>query len=123
MMEQIAKNYIKHLQDGDVEQIVRLFAPHGKVVSPLYGEMLAQDFYRELANDTTQSDLTLKGIMTDEVNKRIALYFHYQWTMSHGKVVNFDVVDIIELDADDFIQKLTIIYDTHLTRPYWKQEE
>lgn len=112
----IAKEYINHLGNGNIKQVIALFNQNGIVDSPLYGIKNANDFYNELSNDTSNSDLLLKGIFEEDTSDTIALYFTYKWTLKNNQIVEFDVVDIIEFDANNKIQKLKIIYDTVVTR-------
>ncbi|WP_237270756.1 hypothetical protein [Tenacibaculum discolor] len=46
----------------------------------------------------------------------MALYFTYKWTLKNNEKVEFDVVDIIELNSENKITKLKIIYDTVISR-------
>jgi ketosteroid isomerase-like protein len=112
----IAKNYLKYLESGAVDKVVALFHENGTVESPVYGVKDAAAFYRELNNDTSNSELQLKGIFEEQDSNAIALYFGYKWTLKHGKIVEFDVVDIITFDTEDKITKLKIIYDTVVSR-------
>ena len=41
---------------GNLKDLLGLFVEDAWVDSPLYGEMKADDFYRELGNDTTNSE-------------------------------------------------------------------
>jgi ketosteroid isomerase-like protein len=113
---EIAKKYIEFLSIGDVEKIVNLFAENGKVSSPVYGEKQAGEFYKELTEDTITSELKLKGIFEDHDSDSIALYFEYKWTVKSGKIVEFDVVDILDFDNENKIIALKIIYDTVISR-------
>ena len=113
---EIAKKYIEFLSIGDVAEIVNLFAENGKVSSPIYGEKQAGKFYKELSEDTITSELKLKGIFEDADSDRIALYFEYKWTVKSGKIVEFDVVDILDFDGKNKIIELKIIYDTVISR-------
>ena len=113
---EIAKKYIEYLSIGDVEKIINLFAANGKVSSPIYGEKPAGLFYKELIEDTINSSLQLKGIFEEVDSNHIALYFEYTWTVKSGKMVQFDVVDILDFDEDNKIIKLKIIYDTVISR-------
>jgi len=112
----IAKQYIAYLQDANTTKIIDLFSDKGIVDSPLYGLRKASDFYNVLANDTSNSELSIKGIFEDNDLHQIALYFTYTWTLKNNETVRFDVVDIIEFNTDDKISKLTIIYDTIVAR-------
>lgn len=112
----IAKAYLEYLETANTEAVISLFADDGIVESPLYGTQTASDFYKILSDDTANSSLTLQGIFNTEMSKTIALYFTYQWTLKSGKIVTFDVVDIIEFNDDLKIKSLKIIYDTVIAR-------
>lgn len=114
--KEIAKQYIDFLSKGNVEKIIALFTENGKVHSPIYGELRADKFYETLNDDTINSEIKLKGIFEDSTTKNLALYFEYKWTVKSGKIVNFDVVDIIEFDTQNKISELKIIYDTVVSR-------
>jgi hypothetical protein len=116
MKIEIAKQYIEFLSKGNVEGVISLFAKNGKVHSPIYGEKSASDFYRILAEDTLNSSLKLNEIFENANTGNIALYFEYTWTVKSGKIVVFDVVDIIEFDNNNKISSLKIIYDTVISR-------
>ncbi|WP_299160827.1 nuclear transport factor 2 family protein [uncultured Eudoraea sp.] len=114
--KEIAIKYLDYLEKGDIEQIINLFNDQGIVDSPIYGIKKADAFYRELSSDTTNSELHLKGIFEETNSNKLALYFHYKWTLKNRQKVAFDVVDIIEFDASNMISKLKIIYDTVKSR-------
>lgn len=113
---EIAHTYLKNLEAGNIEAVINLFAEGGMVESPIYGKKKAADFYRDLNEDTSNSTLHLKGIFEDHQANSLAIYFSYQWTLRNNKLVEFDVVDIVELDQDNKILNLKIIYDTVLSR-------
>ncbi len=119
--KEIAKEYIKHLENGNIEQVLALFNQNGMVDSPLYGIKKADEFYLELNSDTTNSELSLLGIFEESDSKNLALYFTYKWTLRNNQVVEFDVVDIIEFDIQNKISKLKIIYDTVIARKLVEQ--
>jgi len=62
-----------------------------------------------------------KEFLNKKDSNNIALYFTYKWTLKSNKIVEFDVVDIIELDSDNKIIKLKIIYDTVVARKLVKE--
>ncbi|MDE1207153.1 nuclear transport factor 2 family protein [Tenacibaculum larymnensis] len=113
---EIAKKYLEHLENGNIEKVINLFSNNGIVESPIYGIKKADKFYRELNNDTSNSELFLKGIFEQNDSNNLALYFTYKWTLKNNEKVEFDVVDIIELDSENKITKLKIIYDTVISR-------
>ena len=114
--KEIANTYLEYLERGKVEQLIALFDENGIVDSPIYGIKKADEFYRELNDDTSNSELHLKGIFEQNVSNDLALYFTYKWTLKNNQKVQFDVVDIIEFDTKNKIKKLKIIYDTVLAR-------
>ena len=115
-VEHIAHLYLDYLERNEVQKIIDLFAPNGKVISPLYGTSAAKDFYRMLSDDTSESRLVFNGLFHEPDSLRVALLFDYQWTLKTKKSVTFQVVDIIEFNTDLKIEKLTIIYDTVKSR-------
>lgn len=112
----VAQAYLKHLQEGNMTEVVALFAEEGTVVSPIYGTRSAAEFYTLLGKDTQASELHFNGLFEEKDSGRIALLFDYHWTLKNGKKVDFTVVDILELDQNHKITKLTIIYDTVISR-------
>lgn len=119
--KEIAKEYINHLENGNIEQVLALFNQNGIVDSPLYGIKKADEFYLELNSDTTNSELSLLGIFEESDSNNLALYFTYKWTLKNNQIVEFDVVDIIEFDNQNKISKLKIIYDTVIARKLVEQ--
>lgn len=119
--KEIAKEYITHLENGNIEQVIALFNQNGIVDSPLYGIKKVDAFYLELNNDTTNSELSLLGIFEENDSNNLALYFTYKWTLKNDQIVEFDVVDIIEFDNQNKISKLKIIYDTVIARKLVEQ--
>ncbi len=106
---EIAKLYIQHLENGEIEKVIELFSKEGIVHSPLYGSMSAKDFYVALKEDTTDSKLKFKGVFEEPNSNRLALYFNYIWTLQSGKKVDFDVVDINVFNDKNKIAELKII--------------
>ena len=112
----VAKKYLEFLESGNIEGVIGLFNENGIVESPIYGIKKAVDFYRELNNDTSNSELHLKGIFEQIDSDTLALYFTYSWTLKNNQKVDFDVVDIIDFDSQHKIKHLKIIYDTVISR-------
>lgn len=113
---EVSEKYIAYLEHGDVDSIIKLFTPNGIVDSPIYGIKKAEVFYNELKNDTSNSKLKLKGVFQNTNTNEFAIYFNYTWTLKNNEIVIFDVVDIIELNAENKIKTLKIIYDTVAAR-------
>ena len=112
----IANNYLKYLERGEINNVIDLFTEDGIVHSPIYGIKNATEFYPLLNNDTSNSEFILKGIFEHKNANDLALYFTYKWTLKNNKKVEFDVVDIIEFNAENKIKTLKIIYDTVTAR-------
>ncbi|SHI55666.1 nuclear transport factor 2 family protein [Algibacter luteus] len=119
--KEIAKDYITHLENGNIAQVIALFNQNGIVDSPLYGIKKADEFYLELNSDTSNSELSLLGVFEENNSNKLALYFTYKWTLKNNQRVEFDVVDIIEFDSQNKISKLKIIYDTVIARKFVEQ--
>jgi len=111
--------YLSALGDADIDAMLRLFAPGATVDSPLYGERLTPDFYRELFADTAASVLSLRTTLTSGDGTTIAFWFDFDWTLADGTPAPFSVVDVAELDENGRITRLTIVYDTHPLRDAW----
>ncbi len=119
--QELATRYMAALEAADVEAILALFHPDAKVVSPLYGTHPAQEFFTRLLRDTAQSTLrlhaVLSGLTPDGGTSLVALYFRYRWRFRDGRDVEFDIVDLFELDDDGRILSLTIVEDTAVAKP------
>lgn len=115
--EKIMKEYLKRLEIGSAEEIIKLFSPDAIVHSPLYGEINAKKFYQELLKDTSKSKIALMNIFVSKSNTRIAaVHFRYDWILRNGTPASFECVDIFRFAKDGKIKELTIIYDTSKTR-------
>jgi hypothetical protein len=108
--------YIESLQLADYKKIIELFSEEGVVHSPLYGDLSAKDFYRDLLSDTRRSKITLLNIFINIDNPNVySAHFKYEWTLKDDSQVNFECVDIFVFDESK-IKEMTIIYDTHKIR-------
>ena len=93
-----------------------MFTDDGLVISPLYGKQPAKIFYKTLAADTNTSKVNFDGLFFEKDSNRISLLFEYLWELKDGKMIEFKVVDILEFNTENKIEKLTIIYDTVYSR-------
>jgi hypothetical protein len=122
---QLAVLYLGALQMGDLEQIVALFAEDGMVHSPLYGPKAPTEFYEGVFRDTSDVELTLRGVsggVSVGGGEIVMIWFRFDWTMAGGTNVPFEAVDVMELNSEGRIANLHIIYDTVNTRPALEQE-
>lgn len=112
--EQLCNCYLAALNEGDLEQVLSLFTPDAVIVSPLFGTVQAEPFYRRLFANTNRSVTTLLNVFEKSRDANsVALHFQYTWTLKSGKLVEFECVDVFELSPErDRFAKLAIIYDT-----------
>ncbi|MDO6385386.1 MULTISPECIES: nuclear transport factor 2 family protein [unclassified Uliginosibacterium] len=112
--ESLCKAYLTALNESNLDGVLSLFAPEATVISPLYGVIEANSFYRALFSDTQRSETRLLNIFLPSGEaSSVALHFEYIWTLSNSKQVQFECVDVFELTPDgQQFTKLTIIYDT-----------
>lgn len=115
-IKEIGIKYLSLLEQGDMENVIKLFSEEGKVTSPIYGTSSAKVFYDKLKADTNKSVLQLKGIFEGKDTHSMAIYFNYCWTLKNNAQVEFDVVDILKFDNALKIEHLHIIYDTLKSR-------
>jgi ketosteroid isomerase-like protein len=122
--QRLVENYLTALEDADLNAMLGLFAPEAMVHSPLYGPTRAVDFYPRLFADTSDAQLTLKGVMRGSARggrAQIAAWFHFDWRLPSGRAAPFDVVDVMEVD-DELIAALHIVYDTVDVRPAFEAD-
>jgi ketosteroid isomerase-like protein len=112
----IIKLYLQALEAGSYENVTKLFNEDSVVYSPLYGKMLASDFYRDLFKDTAESKITLLDIFHNEDFSAAAIHFKYHWKLVSGEDVPFEVVDVIKFTDNGLIKEIKIIYDTAATK-------
>lgn len=115
------RTYLRHLHASDTAGLIATFAPDGLVHSPFLGTMVARDFFARLAQASRQSVITLIDLFTTVQPEadlvRVAAYFHYDWTLSDGRVVDFRCVDVFGFKpGSPLIQDMQIVYDTHPLR-------
>lgn len=113
---EIIKNYLNSLELSDYEKLISLFTEDAIVYSPLYGEILASKFYKDLFEDTSKSKITLLNILMGEDERVAAGHFRYDWTLANGTPTCFECVDIFNFSPEGKIKELRIIYDSAKTR-------
>ena len=117
----IIQRYLHALEIGKYKHMMNLFSKNAKIHSPLYGEITAQRFYKELFGDTSKSKITLINIFKGKNSSVGAGHFKYNWNLADGTPVSFECVDVFKFSKDDRIKELTIIYDTAEVRPNFKR--
>ena len=115
---EVVKSYLNGLVKADHTELLKLFTDDASVSSPLYGEMAAADFFKELFKDTAASQISLEGIFVEVSDPTIyAAHFIYDWELKNGEAVSFRCMDIFAFaDSSDKIRHLTIIYDSSRTQ-------
>jgi hypothetical protein len=95
--QNVVKAYFQGLEKGSYQNIIKLFSSDAKVHSPLYGQIDAARFYKELFSDTQSSKITLKNTFVNpEDDNTAAAHFVYSWTLKDGTLVHFECVDVFE---------------------------
>ncbi|MBC8057263.1 MAG: nuclear transport factor 2 family protein [Rhizobiales bacterium] len=114
----VMRRYMQALHGADYPAIVAMFAPGGSVVSPFLGEMLAEPFFDRLGNASTKNVITPIDIFVSaDETPRATAYFRYDWTVTDGTLISFEVMDLFEFaPGTDRVQRLSLIYDTHPIR-------
>ena len=114
----ILQTYMTALDQGDYAAVKTLFAPDGKVKSPLLGEMAAEPFFDRLAGATAKNVITPIDIFLSSSEKHQAVaYFQYDWTVRDGTIITFKVMDLFTFaKASNKVTYLDLIYDTHPIR-------
>ncbi len=121
-IEKTIKEYLKGLEVGSYENIIKLFSPNAIIHSPLYGEIKAKKFYQDLFKDTSKSKITLMNIFVSKNNPKISAgHFCYDWILKDGTPTSFECVDVFRFDDDGKISELTIIYDTSKIRTSFEE--
>lgn len=115
------RTYLRHLHASDTAGLISTFAPDGLVHSPFLGTMVASDFFGRLAQASSKSVITpidlFTSVQPDTDVVRVAAYFHYDWTLSDGRLVDFTCVDVFSFKPGSLlIQDMQIVYDTHPLR-------
>ena len=98
--KELVNAYVAALDAGDLDGLLALFAPGAMVHSPLYGSVVAPEFYKEMFAKSGNSKGTLLGVLgrgqTVEGRPLIAFWFRFNWVLASGASVLFDVVDLCE---------------------------
>ena len=116
---QLVKDYLKAVMQGDLANIVNLFADGATVYTPLQGRnMPPEEFFSMLFEASAEVEIRLIDVFTSaEGSGRVAGYFNYAWRLPNGEQVSFDATDIFELSpVDQKIRSVVAIYDTHVLR-------
>ena len=79
-----------------------------------------------MAENRAEARPALRGVTqgaTADGTPLVSIWFRFDWQPLNGKQAVFDVVDLLELAADERIDALHIIYDTADVRTAVGQEK
>ena len=117
MVREMCARYLAAVERRDLEAVLALFTDDGIVVSPLYGEAPARDFFSAFLTDTDGAQLELVDVYEASDPRRFALHLRSRWTLSGGFVTNLDAVDLVELAPDqDRFSRMVVVYDSAQVR-------
>jgi hypothetical protein len=113
----VIRGFYDHFMKMDLDGLLSFFAPHAQVESPALGKMEVKSFYQELFSKTKRFTGELKDIFVNPDNpRRAAAFGKYSWETKHGGTLTFESVVIFEMNQQDKIQMVHIIYDAQQAR-------
>ncbi len=117
-MREKVREYLAALEAGDVERVVTLFEPDGRVISPFLGRMTAREFFPKVVEVSSGTKLTVHDILISaEGQPRAVGYFLYDWWLKDGSKVSFECADVFTFNPETGkISSLVILYDTYPIR-------
>jgi SnoaL-like domain len=118
----LCKQYLSCIANGDLSGVMSLFTANALAVAPLGGSMGAEEFHRQFFAEVRQSRTRVLNIFStvDDLSA-VALHFSHSWLLANGGSIDFEGVNIFELDAASRrFARLAILYDSaplryHLT--------
>lgn len=114
----LIKKFFQEIEKGHYDEVVKLFAPQGKIHSPIYGSMDAASFYKKLSIDAKATKIEIRNIFIDINNPHLAAaYIISSWGFKTGKSFNLEGINIFEFTSDEAqFQSVKFIYDTYTIR-------
>lgn len=114
--ENLLQAYCKALEQNNYDSILGLFSKGAKVFSYLAGEKTPEEFYKNLFENSTRTRVELKNIFLSPDHKTIAAYLYIEAVRNKKIHVNFEAVDIMEINLENKIKSIQVIMDTHPIR-------
>ena len=107
----IIKDYLRFLESGNADEILKLFTSDAKVTSPRTGTINAKDFYTGLFSLLKNSSIKISDILQSIGDKNaFAAYFDYNWELNDGSKSGMKCVDIIKFsNTSDLIEDLSVV--------------
>lgn len=122
--ESVIRQYFQDVENANFEAIMSHFEKNSVVVSPIYGERPAIEYFTAIFSDTKTVKVVIQNIFfgQDQQNTVMA-QFRFDWIMKDNQSTSFDCIDVFEFVSpeSDKIKKLTIIYDSYLSRTKFNQ--
>jgi len=113
----VIRGFFDHFMKMDLDGLLSFFAPDALVESPALGKMEVESFYRELFSKTKRFKGEVKDIFVNPDNpQRAAAFGKYNWETKHGDTLIFESVVIFEMNQQNKIQMVNIIYDAQQAR-------
>ena len=107
----LINDYLAALRTNDPTLILKCFTPDARIISPTYGEMPAQDFYRKLCADTESVTIAVHGIHPSASDPAVCIaHFEYLWVLKDGNKKSLVILDHFRV-AGDRIKSLRIFAD------------
>jgi limonene-1,2-epoxide hydrolase len=114
-VKNIIQQYCRALQTNDYHAMIGLFSQDAKVISYFTGEKPAAEFFCNLFKTSRRTTVELKNLFIDG-NATIAAYVHLEAIWNEKSVIQFEAVDIFEVNSENKITTLRIILDTYPLR-------
>lgn len=115
-MADFINSYFKALEAKNYELMLSLFSDDACVHSPLYEEVNAKSFYKNLFAQTSESKIKVLETFEGNKPKTRAVHFTYEWSLKNDSSVEFECVDVFYTNDEGKITKLVIIYDAKEAR-------
>ena len=111
--EQIVRDYLRAMENGDLVATYACFSDDATVTSPVYGNMPIKPFYERLYGDTVVAKVDIRNIYSSVSDKNHwAAHFGYQWTRRDGVSLSSSLVDLFQFEeGKEKIRHLEIIFD------------
>lgn len=110
----LCRRYLAAINASSLADILALFdSPNTPVLSPTHGQMPVSAYIPTLFRNNERFIIRIRHVFEAlSQGASIALHCHYTCIGNDGQVVEFDSVDIFELnEARKKFKKLTVIYD------------
>ncbi|MHB1539618.1 MAG: nuclear transport factor 2 family protein [Solirubrobacteraceae bacterium] len=110
--------YFDGINEERYDDVAALFAPHATLIAPGIercsgGEAIAAYFAAALRPYPQHRDEPTRAVLAGSV---ATVEIHFSGTMAGGVALEFDAVDVFDLQDDGRISRLSSWYDSHAVR-------